>query len=136
MTVNQALPQEMTGQIKINVNTMVYCNTCNNQNIHVIATPTKTKPKKKTIPSTLKRLVWDKYIGEDFGKSKCYCCKLSVITQMSFHCGHVISDKNGGKIDVDNLRPICQNCNSSMGSTNMDVFIAMYNIHQVTANTV
>jgi hypothetical protein len=87
------------------------------------------KNRKKSIPSTIKRLVWNEYIGEDIGKHKCYCCKLTDITQLSFHCGHVKSEKNGGKIDVSNLRPICQNCNSSMGSNNMDDFISKYNIH-------
>jgi hypothetical protein len=50
--------------------------------------------RKKNIPSTVKRLVWNKYIGENIGKYKCYCCKLTDITQLSFHCGHVISEKN------------------------------------------
>ena len=86
--------------------------------------------RKKNIPSTVKRLVWNTYIGENIGKYKCYCCKLTDITQLSFHCGHVISEKNGGKINVDNLRPICQNCNSSMGTTNMNDFINYYNIHK------
>ena len=85
------------------------------------------KPKKiyrkKNIPSTVKRLVWNTYIGEDIGKSKCLCCKTTYITQLSFHCGHIISEKNGGEINVTNLKPICQNCNSSMGTTNMDDFM-------------
>jgi hypothetical protein len=89
------------------------------------------KKKKKKIPSTLKRLVWNKYIGEDIGKSKCLCCKLTDITQLSFHCGHVISEFNSGSIDIENLRPICQNCNSSMGSQNMDEFINMFKLHTV-----
>jgi 5-methylcytosine-specific restriction endonuclease McrA len=76
----------------------------------------------------IKRLVWDKYIGECIGKSKCYCCKLTDIVQMSFHCGHVIAEKNGGSIEITNLRPICQICNSSMGTTNMDVFVKSYKI--------
>ena len=88
------------------------------------------KKSKKTIPSTVKRLVWNKYIGENIGKYKCYCCKLTEITQLSFHCGHVISEKNGGKINIDNLRPICQNCNSSMGTKNMNDFITEYSIHK------
>jgi hypothetical protein len=91
---------------------------------------TKNGSKKKQIPSTIKRLVWNKYIGENIGKNKCYCCKLTDITQLSFHCGHVISEHNGGKIDIDNLRPICQNCNSSMGTKNMDDFINEYKIHK------
>jgi hypothetical protein len=80
------------------------------------------KPKKKSIPATLKRLVWDKYIGESIGKTKCLCCDLTDITQMSFHCGHVIADINGGTMTIDNLRPICQNCNLSMRKTNMNIF--------------
>lgn len=84
--------------------------------------------RKKSIPSTVKRLVWNKYIGEEIGKSKCLCCGLTDITQMSFHCGHVISEHNGGKIEVSNLKPICQNCNSSMGIMNMDEFIKLFKI--------
>ena len=86
------------------------------------------KIKKKTIPSAIKRLVWNVNIGEEIGKSKCYCCKLTDITQLSFHCGHVIAEKNGGSIEVDNMKPICQNCNSSMRTTNMDEFIKIYKI--------
>jgi 5-methylcytosine-specific restriction endonuclease McrA len=80
------------------------------------------KPKKAKIPATLKRLVWNKYIGEDIGKSKCKCCNVTDITQMAFNCGHIIADVNGGELTLDNLLPICQNCNSSMGTMNMDDF--------------
>ena len=83
------------------------------------------KPKKKSIPATLKRLVWDKYIGETIGKAKCLCCDLTDITQMSFHCGHVLAEVNGGTITIDNLRPICQNCNLSMRKTDMNIFKAI-----------
>ena len=78
--------------------------------------------RKKAIPKTLKRLVWNKYIGETIGKAKCLCCNLTDITQMSFHCGHIVAEANGGQLIVDNLRPICQSCNSSMGTINMDDF--------------
>jgi len=82
------------------------------------------KPKKKrNIPATVKRLVWNEYIGEEIGKAKCTCCNVTYITQLSFHCGHVIAEANGGEISVKNLRPICQNCNSSMRTTNMEDFI-------------
>jgi hypothetical protein len=85
--------------------------------------------KKKYIPATLKRLVWNKYIGEYLGKSKCYCCQVTDITQLSFHCGHVIAEMNNGQLDLNNLRPICQNCNSSMGSKNMNEFIETHKLH-------
>ena len=84
----------------------------------------KEKIKKKTIPLALKRNVWNKHIGENVGKTLCLCCKLTDITQMNFSCGHVISEFNGGNIKMDNLRPICVSCNSSMGTKNMDEFIA------------
>jgi len=84
---------------------------------------TKSKTKKKSISATIKKLVWNTNIGEDIGKSKCLCCKSTDITQLSFNCGHIIAESNGGKTIVSNLKPICQNCNSSMGTKNMNDFM-------------
>ena len=81
------------------------------------------KKKKKAIPATIKRLVWNTNIGEMIGKSKCLCCNSTDITQMSFNCGHIVAEANGGDTIVSNLKPICQNCNSSMGTKNMDEFM-------------
>ena len=89
--------------------------------------PTEAKTRKKPIPATVKRLVWNTYIGESNGIGKCWCCEVTEIAQMRFHCGHVVAEKNGGKIEVSNLRPICQNCNSSMKTTNMMDFKRMLN---------
>jgi hypothetical protein len=80
------------------------------------------KYKKTPISLALKKLVWDNHIGLDIGRTKCVCCKTSEIIQISFHAGHVIAESKGGKTDVSNLKPICQNCNCSMGSINMDDF--------------
>jgi chromosome segregation ATPase len=84
------------------------------------------KPKKKAIPKTLKNKVWNKYIGIEIGQTKCLCCKLTDISQLNFHCGHVISEKYGGELTMENLKPICGSCNSSMGTMNMDEFILKY----------
>lgn len=84
------------------------------------------KYKKKHIPSTLRRLVWHTYIGEEIGKAKCYCCKLTDITQLSFHCGHVVAERQGGKTILSNLRPVCQNCNSSMNTRQMYSFMKLF----------
>lgn len=78
--------------------------------------------KKKTVPKVLRDLSWSKWIGEDIGKSKCFCCEVNEIKMSSFHCGHVVAEVNGGKMTVDNLRPICSACNLSMGSENLDEF--------------
>ena len=83
----------------------------------------KKSVKKQTISATIKKLVWNMHIGEEIGKAKCVCCKSSYISQMSFHCGHIIAESKGGEMIVSNLRPICQNCNSSMGNKNMEEFM-------------
>jgi hypothetical protein len=87
--------------------------------------PVKTcnKAKKKKISAAMKKLVWNTNIGEDIGKSKCMCCKSTDITQMSFNCGHIVAEAKGGATIVSNLKPICQNCNSSMGTINMNEFM-------------
>jgi 5-methylcytosine-specific restriction endonuclease McrA len=99
---------------------------------NVISRKTKKKQfkiieyRKKSIPKSLKKMVWDKYIGADIGKSKCMCCKYQDVRQIEFHCGHVIAEANGGETNINNLRPICAQCNLSMGKMNMDVFMKKY----------
>ena len=78
-----------------------------------------TPRKKKVIPKQIKSIVWDEYIGEKKGVSTCMCCNINTIKQMDFICGHIVPECNGGEISVKNLRPICSQCNLSMGSTNM-----------------
>ena len=99
----------------------------NKRKVEYSDTISKTlKNKKQPISSTLKRLVWNKYIGEEIGKSKCTCCSVTDITQLSFHCGHIIAEANGGETTVSNLKPICQNCNSSMGTKDMNIFMKSF----------
>lgn len=73
---------------------------------------------KKKIGKILRQNVWDFYLGRDNKTGLCLCCS-TTINYDNFHCGHVISEITGGSTDIDNLRPICQNCNLSMGSNNM-----------------
>ena len=62
---------------------------------------------------------------------KCYCCKTSVIEITNFDCGHIISEFNGGNISIDNLKPICGTCNTSMGTENMNEFIENYGFDKI-----
>ena len=78
-----------------------------------------------SIPSTLRHEVWKKYISDVYRKGKCFCCRSSIIEESNFECGHIISRKNGGPINLDNLRPICSQCNKSMGTRQMDDFIIL-----------
>jgi len=79
-------------------------------------------PKKKSIPKVVKDLTWQRWIGDDIAKAKCLCCGINEIKMNSFHCGHVISEADGGPTTVDNLRPVCATCNLSMRTQNMEKF--------------
>lgn len=75
------------------------------------------------IPTALRYEVWKKYISAIHIKGKCFCCRSNEISISNFECGHVISRKNGGPTTLQNLRPICSQCNKSMGTRDMDEFI-------------
>jgi 5-methylcytosine-specific restriction endonuclease McrA len=66
------------------------------------------------IPKAVREQVWLKRIGEKY-ENKCYIswCK-NKITVFNFHCGHNIPDSKGGNLGLNNLYPICSNCNLSM----------------------
>ena len=75
--------------------------------------------RKKTIPKSIKDAVWNKWIGIRVGQIVCPMCSNYLISQSSFHCGHVIAESMGGLTNFENLRPICPTCNLSMGSQNL-----------------
>jgi len=91
--------------------------------------------KKKSIPLSLKALVWNKYIGEEKGIGYCQCCRKNIIKQISFHCGHIVSERNGGSTTLNNLIPLCQTCNLSMGRQNMNDFVKKYGFHDELENS-
>lgn len=93
---------------------------------------TDDKPKKKTkekIPATVKNSLWRTYFKENI-VGICQCCKKEQISVKNFDCGHIISEKNGGSVSIDNLKPICRLCNSSMGTMNMQEFINKYGLNK------
>ena len=85
---------------------------------------------KKTIPKIIKDLTWQRWIGDDIAKAKCLCCGINEIKMNSFHCGHVISEADGGPTTVDNLRPVCATCNLSMRTQNMEKFKGQHGLGQ------
>ena len=87
-----------------------------------------SKTKSRMISRPLRREVWNKYVGEHVGSRLCFCCDLSIISQLTFEVGHVVSVFEGGTLSVENLRPICSSCNRSMGSMNMIRFIKIQNL--------
>jgi len=88
----------------------------------------KSYYKKKSIPAALKNIVWRKYFNNTID-GICVCCKIESISYGNFDCGHVVAEKNGGLLELSNLRPICRKCNTSMGTKNMDEFIKEYGLN-------
>jgi len=86
------------------------------------AVPQAASAQRPTIPKKVRIETWDKYIGRVIGEAPCMCCEKENITQMTFHCGHIVSHANGGSMHIDNLRPICASCNLSMRTQNMNEF--------------
>jgi 5-methylcytosine-specific restriction endonuclease McrA len=89
----------------------------------------EAKKKKQTIPKNVRIIVWNHYIGEDIIKHKCLCCKKVTISNTNFEVGHVLSEKNGGTHEINNLRPICFACNHSMGAENMIDFVVKFGLY-------
>lgn len=58
---------------------------------------------------------------------KCYCCD-DEITNTTFECGHIIPITLGGKTTYENLRAICRQCNSDMGTRNLEEYAKLFTI--------
>ena len=82
---------------------------------------------KATIPRALKNAVWLEYVGKAF-EAKCnvtWCA--TVVTPFTFEAGHNVPESKGGATNVTNLRPICAQCNKSMGAAyTIDEFSAQF----------
>jgi len=88
----------------------------NLNDLYFFADNNDEKKKKQKIPAIIKKLVWNTYIGEEIGKSKCLCCKKIDITQLNFICGHIVSEYNGGKINDYYFSRICILSNLSIAT--------------------
>lgn len=77
---------------------------------------------KSKIPIGVKTQVWNKEFGISIGEAKCPVCNINIINQMNFECGHIIAEANGGQVTIDNLRPVCNKCNTRMGTKNMNEY--------------
>lgn len=71
-----------------------------------------------SIPASVRTAVWKSFNGENY-KAPCYCCNITECSVDSWHAGHIVSRVLGGPATLQNLRPICAQCNTSMGSMHM-----------------
>jgi|UniRef100_A0A6C0IPP0 5-methylcytosine-specific restriction endonuclease McrA len=88
------------------------------------------KQKRKNINGTVKRDVWFKYVGNK-AKAKCFCCRKNEIffcsgVHNTWQAGHIISHNNGGLAEINNLHPICKQCNNAMNDENWDDYISRH----------
>jgi hypothetical protein len=80
--------------------------------------------KRKKIPTTVRHKLWRQYY-QDSMNGNCYLCMCN-ITIENYHAGHIISVRNGGTNNIDNLKIVCSLCNLSMGTQNLEEFKQRY----------
>ena len=67
----------------------------------------------RQIPKALRKRVWAKCID-----GLCCCCEDEEIDEDCFEAGHIVPRALGGQVSIDNLIPICFDCNKAMGTRN------------------
>lgn len=79
-------------------------------------TKTPHKNRKQKIPIALRQACWVRQFGETY-RHKCFVdwCHRK-ITCFDFEVGHNLPESKGGTLELDNLRPICRQCNIGMGN--------------------
>lgn len=83
----------------------------------------ENKKKRKAIPVGIRTAVWKRH--SDNFSGRCWCCENEIKFE-AWQCSHRVSAANGGPDTVENLYPCCIQCNTSMGSQNMDDFLKQY----------
>lgn len=83
--------------------------------VKILRKKTKLRTKAK-IPRALREQVWLLNIGKKY-ENKCLIkwCQ-NKMNVFDFHVGHNIPESKGGATNIDNLKPICSRCNSSMSN--------------------
>lgn len=107
---------------------------------------------KEYIPNNLEKLVWKKCSHpSDPRLAICATCGCSVYIPQSIskidptrlpyddimgpgEMGHIISEKNGGKVSFENLIIQCKECNTSWGSNNLSLDIYIDNMPMLEAD--
>lgn len=74
-----------------------------------------TTEKKKQIPKNLRMQVWQRWIGSETTAGQCFACGIPININ-AFDAGHNVPESKGGTATLDNLRPVCHQCNLGMGN--------------------
>ena len=71
---------------------------------------------KTKINKILREAVWKKCNG------MCKICSKVILDKTNdYHCGHIKSEYNGGKTEINNLTVLCRSCNLSLGANDIPI---------------
>lgn len=110
--------KEKPGRIK------KYIDDISNYNERCLNKAVVEKPRKH-IKKNTREQVWRIHFENNIvGRCKINKCQNEIHLKTTnpdkvFHCGHIISDKHGGEPSLENLLPICKNCNLAMNTKNL-----------------
>lgn len=79
--------------------------------------PSVNKNLRPRIPKAIRSNVWEKHFGKNTNGA-CFCC-CNDIDRNQWHAGHVKSYHEGGADTMNNLKPLCVDCNLSMTSLHL-----------------
>ena len=76
---------------------------------------------RKSISKIKRQKIWRNTYG-DKTDAKCCICLYNSVSVFSFQCGHIVALAKGGTDELSNFKAVCQACNLSMGTENMNEF--------------
>lgn len=78
----------------------------------------KPKHEQKYVKTKISKILRDTVWKKDKGICK-ICTKLILDKENDYHCGHIQSEYNGGKTELNNLTVLCKKCNLELGANNI-----------------
>ncbi len=82
------------------------------------------KEKRKPVPKAVRMRLWDREFPNN-SNGRCFVCN-KLVDHTNFQAGHITSVNQGGSDNINNLKIVCNSCNSSMGIMNLYEFKQMY----------
>ena len=98
-------------------NTIISPTSTSSSSITLTNTPS-LKKQKTPITKCFKNEVWERSFGNN-SIGSCFACSKELIRNSTWHCGHILSEANGGPMDSRNMKPLCEKCNKSMNKQYM-----------------
>lgn len=85
----------------------------------------KSDNSSSSVPKVVKLAVWKHNIGDTLS-GNCYSCN-KIISYDQYECGHIVSVRDGGSTEINNLKPICKLCNRSSSTMNLNILKKILN---------